>query len=212
MHWTKNCQHKHPQNTNTVETSEEEKDSECEVEDVNFVLTTTQNPRKRKDFVDEMITKAVIDTTCTKTVAGELWLQNYMKNLEDTSLNQVEISESRRVFKFCDSRKVIATSKAKLPAQIGNTKCFIKVEIVQEKIPLLLSKTLLKKAGTVLNLQNDNIKLFNKDMEVITSSYRHYAINILSNETCNFDNIEQVLIFEEDESDKSKIQKLHNNY
>ena len=63
-----------------------------------------------------------------------------MKNLEDTSLNQVEISESRRVFKFCDSRKVIATLKAKLPAQIGNTKCFIKVEIVQEKIPLLLSK------------------------------------------------------------------------
>ena len=159
-----------------------------------------------------MITKAVIDTTCTKTVAGELWLQNYMKNLEDTSLNQVEISESRRVFKFCDSRKVIATLKAKLPAQIGNTKCFIKVEIVQEKIPFLLSKTLLKKAGTVLNLQKDNIKMFNKDMEVITSSYRHYAINILSNETCNFDNIEQVLIFEEDESDKSKIQKLHNNY
>ena len=36
-----------------------------------------------------MVTKAVIDTACTKTVVGQLWLQNYMENLDDTSLNQV---------------------------------------------------------------------------------------------------------------------------
>ena len=64
MHWTKNCQHKRPQNANIVETSEEETDSGYEIGDVNFVLMTTQNPRK--DFVEEMITKAVINTTCTK--------------------------------------------------------------------------------------------------------------------------------------------------
>ena len=39
-----------------------------------------------------------------------------MKGLDDTSLNQVEISESHKVFKFRDGHKVIATSKAKLPA------------------------------------------------------------------------------------------------
>ena len=60
-----------------------------------------------------MVTKAVIDTACTKTVAGQLWLQNYMKDLDDTSLNQVEISESHNGFKFGDGHKVIATSKAK---------------------------------------------------------------------------------------------------
>ena len=74
-----------------------------------------------------------------------------MKNLDDTSLNQAEIFESHKVFKFGVGRKVIATSKAKLPSQIGNTKSFIKAETVQEKIPLLLSKTL-KKARTVFNL------------------------------------------------------------
>ena len=144
MHWAENCQHKRPQKENIVETSEEkETDSEYKVMDVNFVLMITQNPRK--DFVKEMVTKAVIDTACTKTVAGQLWLQNYMKNL-DTSLNQVEISESHKVLKVGGSRKVIATSKAKLPAQISNTKCFIKAETIQEKIPLLLSKTSLKKS------------------------------------------------------------------
>ena len=142
---------------------------------------TTQYPRK--DFVDEMITKVVTDTACTKIVAGELLLQNYMKNLDDTSLNQVEISESHKVFQFSDGRKVVATSKAKLSAQIGNARCFIKAETVQEEIPLLLGKTLLKKAEAVLNLQNDNIKMFNEDMEVTTSSNRHYAINIFPEKT-----------------------------
>ena len=42
-------------------------------------------------------------------------------------------------------------------------------------------------------------------MEVTTSSNGHYAISILPTKTCNSENIEQVLIFEEDESDKSKI-------
>ena len=66
----------------------------------------------------------------------------------------------------------------------------------------------MKKAGTELKLQNDSIKMFNEDMEVTASNNGHYAINILPDETCNFDNIEEVLIFEEDESDKSKIQKI----
>ena len=108
-----------------------------------------------KDFVDEMKTKAVIDTPSTKTVAGALWLQNYKQNLDETSFDQVEISESHKVFEFSDVLKVIAMSKAKSLAQIGNIKCFIQAEIVQEKVPLLLSKTSLKKSGTVLNVQND---------------------------------------------------------
>ena len=145
MHWAKNCQHKRPQKENIVETSKEkETDSEYKVMDVNFVLMATQNPRK--DFVKEMVTKTVIDTACTKTVAGQLWLQNYMKNLDETSLSQVETPESHKVLKAGGSQKVIATSKAKLLAQISNTKCFIKAETIQEKIPLLLSKTSLKKS------------------------------------------------------------------
>ena len=50
--------------------------------------------------------------------------------------------------------------------------------------------------------------MFNEDMEVTTSNYRHYAINILPKEICNFEEIEQVLIFKEDESDESKIQNI----
>ena len=70
MYWAKNCLHKCPKNANIVETSEEEEaDNEYEIEDVNFVLMTTQHPRK--DFVEKMVTKVVIDTACTKTVVEQ---------------------------------------------------------------------------------------------------------------------------------------------
>lgn len=38
-----------------------------------------------------------------------------MKNLDDTLLNQIEISESHEIFKFRGSNNVIVTLKAKLP-------------------------------------------------------------------------------------------------
>ena len=43
--------------------------------------------------------------------------------------------------------------------------------------------------------------MFNQDIEVTTSNNRHYAVSILPDETCNFENIEHFLIFREDESD-----------
>ena len=95
----------------------------------------TQNPTK--SFADGMETKTVIDTTCTKAVPGETWFENYMKTQDDTSLNQVGISESHKILKFIDGSRVIATWKAKLPVQIDNSKCFIKAGILKEKIPLL---------------------------------------------------------------------------
>ena len=99
-------------------------------------------------------------------------------------VTKLKYQKSYKVFKFGYSHKVIATSKAKLPAQIHNTNSFIKAEIVHEKIQHLLCKTSLKKAGTVLKLHNDNVKIFNGDMEVTTSNNEYYAIKILPDKAC----------------------------
>ena len=82
-----------------------------------------------------------------------------MKNLDDTLLKQEEILESHRILKFEDGCKAIRTLTAKLPAQIGNSKCFIKADI-------LLSKTSLKKTWAGLNLKNHKIKMCNEDVGI----------------------------------------------
>ena len=40
--------------------------------------------RKKKNFVEEMKTSAIIDTGCTETIPREEWFQSYIKNLDDT--------------------------------------------------------------------------------------------------------------------------------
>ena len=210
MHWAKDCQHKKSETANITEFTDEINDHiENLIEEVNIVLTTTDNTKIQTAL------NAITDTACTKTVAEEEWLHNYSKNLDDTLINQVEVYPSKRIFKFGDGHKVTAISSVKIPAQIGETNCFIITEIVKEKIPLLLSKSSLKKADTVLNIKNDTTKMFGQNIPIESSFNGHYSISILPEITSNFDDIEQVLIFEENETveeKRKKLTKLHKQF
>ena len=81
---------------------------------------------------------------------------------------------------------------------------------------MLLSKTSLKKANTVLNVSNNEIKVFNQKIQTKNSFNGHYSISMLSDPTSNFEEIEEVLIFFEDndtlESKQKKVKKLHRQF
>ena len=171
MHWAKNCPHKsiEKEKVNITETNS---DNESDNEEVNIILMTNEY----EILINEMEVNAVIDTACTKTVSAENWFQNYLKCLDDTALNKVKVIPSEKTFKFGDGRKIVLKFQATIPAEIGSTDCFIQTEIVNEKIPLLVSKTSLKKAETLLNLKEDKVKMFNEDVDIHYSSNGHYAI------------------------------------
>ena len=210
MHWAKNCPHKsiEKEKVNITETNS---DNESDNEEVYIILMTNEY----EILINEMEVNAVIDTACTKTVSGENWFQNYLKCLDDTALNKVKVIPSEKTFKFGDGQKIVSKFQATIPAKIGSTDCFIQTEIVNEKIPLLLSKTSLKKAETLLNLKEDKVKMFNEDVDIHYSSNGHYAVRILPEKVCNFNDIEHVLIFENDDSiknKKAKLIKLHKQF
>ena len=113
MHWAKVCQHKRPEAANIPELKNKtENNPENIIEEANIILMTTADTKIRTDL------NAVIDTGCTKTVAGEEWLNNYLKNLDDSLTNQVEANPSSRILKF-GGHKVTAISSIKIPAQTG---------------------------------------------------------------------------------------------
>ena len=130
------------------------------------------------------------------TVAGEQWLNNYMKILSDTLLNEVEIFDSHAPFKFGDGHRVYAERRARIPAQIGDKQFMIDVEIVKENIALLLSKSSLKKAGTILNMQLDKAVMFDQDIQLHLSTSGHCAVEILPKSLMNLNECENVLMFD----------------
>ena len=66
-------------------------------------------------------------------------------------------------------------SQTEILVQIGNI-CLIKIEIVQENIPLSLSKTPFKKAEAVLNIRNNKIQMVIEDGDITISANGHYII------------------------------------
>ena len=105
--------------------------------------------------------------------------------------------------------------KATIPAHIAQTNCSIEVEIIDTDIPLLLSKPCLQKADTVLDLKNDKVKMFNKNVDFKLSSNGHYPVNILPNDVSHFHETEQILILEQCTSEAEKIKistKIHRQF
>ena len=83
MHWAKDCQHKRSETANIAELNKikTEDNSENIMKEASIVLKTTADTEIHTDL------NAITDTACTKTVAGEEWLNNYLKTLDDTLIN-----------------------------------------------------------------------------------------------------------------------------
>ena len=117
MHWAKTCPRKSNYSVvNVAESlSEIEDETVCD-EEVNVILMTNEYGI----LISEVETNAILDTTCTKMVSGENWFLNFMKCLDDTALNKVQVVPSRKVFKFGDGRKIYSKYKAVIPAKIAH--------------------------------------------------------------------------------------------
>ena len=158
-------------------------------------------------FVIESQGSAVIDTACIRTACGENWLNQYLGSADH---DLVKTSDCHRLFRFGDGEDVYSFKHASIPAKIGTTYCKIETEVVKSEIPLLLSKSSLKKAGTVLDLRN-------KPVELEFTSSGHYCINLLDSLHSKTDNIDEevVLAVESGMTEKEKkrtLTKLHKQF
>ena len=146
-HWAKDCPNKAA--SNSVKLTESET-----IENCNLTLFTKEHPSINEVFAIESSCSAVIDTACTRTVCGEKWFNNFLEKTCD----DIPTYSSSRAFKFGDGKVVNCFKWANIPVHIGNTSCKIDTEIVKADIPLLLSKSSIKKANTVLDLKEDKVK------------------------------------------------------
>ena len=83
----------------------------------------------------------------------------------------IKIIPSEKTFKVGDDQNVFSAFQAILPAGIGNTDRYIQTEMLDEKIPLLLSKLALKKVQSFKFERRQSEK---EDIDVYLSSNVHY--------------------------------------
>ena len=105
-----------------------------------------------------------------------MWFQCYLDALNESDKSSVQEQESSSKFKFGDGAVRTSLKKVIVPADINGTKVKIETDVIDNNLPLLLSKSAMQKAATKIDFKNNNVTIFGKvqDLHFITSG--HYCL------------------------------------
>ena len=73
--------------------------SDCKINMFN-VLQISNNASNFKGLVEEVLGCAVNDSGCSKTVAGEKWIEMYKNTLSKECREEIKMMPSKQLFKF----------------------------------------------------------------------------------------------------------------
>lgn len=178
-HWVKDCPHKNEH----AKLTEDER--QTEFEECNITLLSKDTLSNTEIFMVESLGSAVIDSLHQNGVWRK-WLDHYVSHLKQDELLKMKDIKSARPFKFGNWRIAHSTKKLKIPAVIAQTRCQIETEVIPDDIPLLLSKTSLKRAGAVLDIENDEAIMFKQPVKLELTSSGHYCVNLRDESTLKF--------------------------
>ena len=175
------------------------------------------NPQKLKFLMSETWSAVLHDCGTSKTICGKERLSHFVNNLCEEDQQQIQYCESNHVYWFGDGKKLKATHSAKILALLGNKHITIQTDVTENDIPLLLSKSSMKKAKMTLDFQNDIANAFGEKIPLITTSSGHYAIpitkvkQIITKEHCSATS-KVTLTVSNTKSEKQLALKVHHQF
>ena len=86
---------------------------------------------------------------------------------------------SHTVFKFGSGEPVTSMKKVTLPIMIGDQPVDLETDVIETDIPILLSKSAMKKSSTILDFNQNTAYMFGQRQPLIKTTSGHYAIPII---------------------------------
>ena len=131
-----------------------------------------------KSLVAETWSSALLDCGASKTVCGKEWFQKYKQSLSNENQQKILTSDSNNTFRFGDGKREKSQKCVSLPATIGSMDITINADIVDNDIPLLLSRDSMKKANMNLDFENDTVTILGERIPLVMVASGHYSIPI----------------------------------
>ena len=167
FHWARKCPDAY---------ENQSQDSRGRTETISLFQSLNHYANDMRVFVGETLSCAVLDSGCTQTVCGRKWLECYRDSLSNEDI--VEEKPSTVAFKFGSGKPVTSTKRTVILAVIGSKEVNLETDMIDVDIPLLMSKSAMKKAETVLNFNEDCVTMFGEQQPLLKTSSGHYAIPI----------------------------------
>jgi len=177
LHWARNCPHSYERKNSTADVE----DNNDEVQLSLFIGLTGVNDEdgKLSSLMHESRGCAVLDTGCINTVCGSVWLETYTDLLTESDKAQIKEESSEKSFTFGDGATVLSLKRVTLPCYIGNKKATIVTDVVKCNIPLLLSKTSMKRAKMSINFETDSVVISGVKTSLESTSSGHYVLPLI---------------------------------
>ena len=143
----------------------------ADTHDVHIVLLHSKADNKQLALVRESLGKGLLDTGCTKTVAGETWMIEFLETLSPVETEKVKEDVGAAKFRFGDGVEYKSNKELIIPVVIGSVHQFMKVDLVPCEIPLLISVNSMKRMNMTLDCGNNVAYAFGKciDLSCTTS-------------------------------------------
>ena len=174
-HFARDCPHKDDQE------NVQEDDTYYEEEEIGITLFTKGMECYQGKLLSETVGCAVLDSGCIKNVCSQYWLDMYLETLSDKDRSSVIYTDSNARFRFGDGSVYESKYRVKFPANIVGYNLYIETDVIDNEIPLLLSKKAMQRARTVIDFEKDEISMFGKIIKLISTTSGHYAIALNGN-------------------------------
>ena len=106
-------------------------------------------------LIEEAGSRGVLDTACSRSVAGFIWVQNYTNSVSPEFSKSLKVLPSTKIYQFGGDERRQSHGKLSLPVVLGDKKITITIEMVDAQIPLLIGSYSMKLGNAVINFQNN---------------------------------------------------------
>ena len=173
----------------------------------------------RDRLLGETIGCAIVDSGCTKTVCGDLWLNTYLDTLSQKDRKAVYSEKSEGIFRFGAGDIFRSNRVVHIPVHIGSLKATLATHVVPCNIPLLLSRKSLNIAAAVLDFKDNTLLIFGEHVTLTISESGHCCLPLSRPiEECDKPGVQQVMfstpLSPDDSEDvcRRKVTKLHKQF
>jgi transposase InsO family protein len=163
-HWVKDCKY------NGLKNQSAEKSTFFQSE---FVLE-----EQVTFLIGETVNKALLDTGAPTTVCGKTWLRIFEESLSDKERAEIQTETCDRAFKFGDGDKVVATTKKKIPISLCGKDILLETHIVDNDVPLLLSRESMKKMGAIIDFRENTLQVLGGQGDIQITQSGHVVVPI----------------------------------
>ena len=143
--------------------------SSFENADTNILLAENEE----SSLLRETLGCGVVDSGCITTVCGEIWFESYVETLSENDRRRIISKPSEHKFRFGVGKIYNSKKEVILPMYIEDTQILMKTQVIEAKIPLLISRNSLKKANASLNFEKDTLDLLGKQISLQVTTSGH---------------------------------------